>query len=179
MSWDSIVTAPQLAATGRKLSALFMTQQGSKFKQLFCVVLQLKWLITALFIFCLNSEFDPASHDAILRDLMAWLTSCYFNVKCGCKMEKTAICVTKNCGCPCRMWQKWPHGAASPDGPVSCLCRRICETKCLFTAKDMTLEGYIRTKGSRLMNEGLALARYYDNKCSVSCMSAKWNAVTS
>lgn len=49
MSWDSVLTALQLAAAGRKLSALTMTHWGSEFNQLFCVVLLIKWLITALY----------------------------------------------------------------------------------------------------------------------------------
>ncbi len=63
---------------------------------------------------------------------------------------------------------KWPH-VASPDGLVSCLCRGICEIKCPFTAKNMTLEDYTRTKESCLMNQGPALARYHDNYRQVQC----------
>lgn len=64
---------------------------------------------------------------------------------------------------------KWPRVAASPDGLVSCLCCRICEIKCPFTAEDLTLVDCTRTKGSCLMNEGLALARYHDNYHQVQC----------
>ena len=52
------------------------------------------------------------------------------------------------------------------SGLPSCPCVRPSAP---FTAKDMTLLVYTRTKRSCLMNEGLALARYHDNYHQVQC----------
>ncbi|KAK9521044.1 hypothetical protein VZT92_020883 [Zoarces viviparus] len=64
---------------------------------------------------------------------------------------------------------KWPPVAASPDGPVSCLCCGICEIKCPLTAKCMTLVDDRTTKRRSLMTEGLALACYHDNFHQAQC----------
>lgn len=147
MSWDSILTPLHSSLPQRATLLLFSNSVGVKVESAF-----LNHSPTKMANYSTKKPCDVINQ-LLFQCQILWQNE-----------EGRKYVLPKTVGDVTESNIKWPHVAGFPDGLVSfSVCCGICEIKCPFTAKDMTLEDYKRTKGSCLINEGLVLVCYHDN----------------